>query len=476
LLGIWFHFIAFIINTAVITIRWGTLRNMRKSGLFQSFVGVLATCAIALSTLGPSPASAETVAAQTIPIDFRFLGSGYGHGVGMSQIGARGQALEGKSAMEILNYYYPGTSVTPYPDNDLIRVNVANLASSVSLSILGQKGQLRLYQGDIPVGSEPEPFGIYSGDTTALFSNFAGSVIPLLSSPTTKFAPLNPEVAWTVRWDSLTTTVVLTNGTISNQYKYGQIVFKSISNLVTSYLAVTNTLRLHDEYLWGLGEVPSSWPAAALEAQVIAARTYALNKVSKLRPECDCNIYSSTTDQNFVGYLKETEPIYGRKWKEAVNRTFVDADYSFVITLNGKIINAFYFSSSGGFTQNIKDVWGSNFTYLEGVPDPWSLDPIINRRYAVWSRYLTQEIMSLAFGLPNVVSFRIDSRSQTGSVTSITGISSNGSTSTLTGEIFRARVKLPSTWLINKAPILRFPLGKDLCPNEITRWTLQCFA
>ena len=75
-------------------------------------------------------------ATTTIPAEFLFVGSGYGHGVGMSQIGARGQALEGKTSREILSHYYPGTEVTPFPDNHLIRVNIANQATSAQF---GQK-------------------------------------------------------------------------------------------------------------------------------------------------------------------------------------------------------------------------------------------------------------------------------------------------------------------------------------------------
>ena len=52
---------------------------------------------ILISIMNPSSAYAED-----IPKIFSFTGSGYGHGVGMSQIGARGQALEGRSALEIL--------------------------------------------------------------------------------------------------------------------------------------------------------------------------------------------------------------------------------------------------------------------------------------------------------------------------------------------------------------------------------------
>ena len=413
-----------------------------------------------------SPVHARTL----IPTDFRFFGSGYGHGVGMSQIGARGQALESKTAVEILNYYYPGTAVTAYPDNQLIRVNIANLVSSVTLNAVGSIGEIRLYQGDIPLSESPEPFGIYPGDTTALFTNFAGSVVPALSSPTAKYAAINPAPAWTVRWDSATTTALLTNGATATQYKYGQIVFKSVTNLLSSYLAVTNTLRLHDEYLYGLGEVPSSWPAAALEAQAIAARTYALGKLSRLRVECDCNIYNTTVDQNFVGYAKEIEAIYGIKWREAVDRTFVDENNALVVTLEGKPIQAFYFSSSGGVTQNVVDVWGSPLPYLTGVPDPWSLDPTINRRYALWSRFVPQSVMAQAFLLPNVVSFTINSRTQTGSISSITAISSTGATATLNGELFRARVKLPSTWIHNTKAIVKLPfIAKECLPDIVER-------
>ena len=417
-----------------------------------------------------SPVHARTL----IPTDFRFFGSGYGHGVGMSQIGARGQALESKTAVEILNYYYPGTAVTAYPDNQLIRVNIANLISSVTLNVVGSIGEIRLYQGDIPLSESPEPFGIYPGDTTALFTNFAGSVVPALSSPTAKYAAINPAPAWTVRWDSATTTALLTNGATATQYKYGQIVFKSVTNLLSSYLAVTNTLRLHDEYLYGLGEVPSSWPAAALEAQAIAARTYALGKLSRLRVECDCNIYNTTVDQNFVGYAKETEAIYGIKWREAVNRTFVDENNALVVTLEGNPIQAFYFSSSGGVTQNVVDVWGSPLPYLNGVPDPWSLDSTINRRYALWSRFVPQSVMAQAFLLPDVVSFTINSRTQTGSISSITAISSTGATATLTGELFRARVKLPSTWIHNTKAIVKLPFIAKECLPEIIERSRYC--
>jgi SpoIID/LytB domain protein len=226
--------------------------------------------------------------------------------------------------------------------------------------------------------------------------------------------------------------------------------------------------------LWGLGEVPSSWPPAALEAQAIAARTYALLKLNRLRAECDCNIYNTTVDQNFVGYAKEIEKIYGVRWKAAVNRTFVDSATALTVTMNGLPINAFYFSSSGGATQNIKDVWGSEFSYLQGVPDTWSTSMTLNPRYAAWVRRVPQEVMAKTFALPDVISYSIDSRTVTGSVSSITALSSNGKKATLTGEIFRAGVKLPSTWFDDSIRSFWVQKFRDECLQVSFRRNLIC--
>jgi hypothetical protein len=67
------------------------------------------------------------------PKTFTFTGSGYGHGVGLSQYGAKGQALEGKTATEILNYYFPNAQVTPVQDTATISVNIAHQVSALSI-------------------------------------------------------------------------------------------------------------------------------------------------------------------------------------------------------------------------------------------------------------------------------------------------------------------------------------------------------
>ena len=222
--------------------------------------------------------------------------------------------------------------------------------------------------------------------------------------------------------------------------------FTAVRNGKSSTIEVTNTLNLHDEYLYGIGEMPTSWPSAALQAQVIASRTYALAKAGKIRSACDCDLYATSLDQAFIGYSKEIEPSYGALWRSAVDSTTVDSTTGRAIFYNGKAINAYFFSSSNGFTEDVANVFGTSFPYLKSVPDAWSASAVLNKRYVDWTRSITQKVVAAAFLLPDVQRLRIISESPTGTVTKIQGISSTGKKVTLKGETFRSRCKLPSAW------------------------------
>jgi SpoIID/LytB domain protein len=216
--------------------------------------------------------------------------------------------------------------------------------------------------------------------------------------------------------------------------------------VVKGAIEVTNSLSVHDEYLWGISEMSSAWPTAALEAQVIASRSYALSKIGVLKPSCDCHVYSHIADQNFVGYSKEIEPKIGALWKAAVTRTNIDTSTSLVILANGKPIQAYYSSSSGGATQTTLDAWGQATSYTQSVADPAGLDPKLNPRFASWKASSTQQLVAAAFLLPDVISLEIVSRNSAGAVTYIKGTSSNGSTKLLRGDTFRSRAKIPSPY------------------------------
>ncbi|MFZ2228105.1 MAG: SpoIID/LytB domain-containing protein [Candidatus Nanopelagicaceae bacterium] len=392
-------------------------------------------------------------AATTIPTAFNFQGSGFGHGIGMSQIGARAQALEGRTASQILRYYYSYVTVEPFKDDQLLRVNIGHLLTNFSLRTDTPLGQVQIIAGDVKDSLSIEPLRVMPAMGQVNFTLLGDVAFPTLLAPDGTVDSLPSGTSWTIRWtgtsylDGPPTNVLFVNGKVTTKYRYGQIQVKLVKTAVLGYrIEVTNTVRLHDEYLWGIGEVPSSWPLASLQAQAIAARTYALNKGGSIKTSCDCNIYGSSQDQAFVGFSKESEPIYGKLWKAAVSSTSTDDTTGLAILFNSKPIGAYYSSSSGGITESSQSAWGTALTYAISVPDPWSLDPTYNSRYAKWTRSVTQALASSALGLPDVVSLQIVSRNSSGTVAKIMGTSSNGKKVTISGVVFQSRTKLPSTW------------------------------
>ena len=379
--------------------------------------------ALLIAALISSAAPAQAI---EIPPTFEFTGSGYGHGVGMSQIGARSRALAGESASAILNYYYKDVQVAPFVDTHTIRVNIAHLVKSVSFTTHTPGARIDVFEGDVGNSTQSLPITSFATKKRTTFTT----------------ASLPKEKALTLRWVGENPIITMTQGSVSTKYKYGYITIKALKGA----LVVTNTLALRDEYLWGISEVPSSWPAAMLEAQAIASRSYALSKLSVIRPSCDCQVYSHITDQNFVGYSKESEARFGLLWKDAVSRTIVDTQTSLVVLSDGKPAQTYFFSSSGGATQTTRDAWGEATAFTQSVPDSASVDITLNPRFASWKASSTQELVAKAFLLPNVVSLEILSRNQAGAVTYIAATSSDGVTKKIRGDTFRSRAKLPSPW------------------------------
>jgi SpoIID/LytB domain protein len=370
--------------------------------------------------------SAAPAQATEIPPTFEFTGNGYGHGVGMSQIGAKARAVSGESATAILNYYFKDVLIAPYADTHTIRVNIAHLVKSVAFTTHSPGARIEVFEGDIGNSIQSLPITTFATKKKATFTS----------------AALSKQKALTLRWVGENPIITMTQGSVSTKYKYGYITLK----VVKGAIEVTNTLALRDEYLWGISEVPSSWPASMLEAQAIASRSFALSKLGVIRPSCDCQVFSHISDQNFVGYSKESEPRFGRLWKDAVSRTIIDTSTSLVVLSNGKPAQTYFFSSSGGATQTTLDAWGGATTYTQSVPDSASVDVKLNPRFASWKASSTQELVAKAFLLPDVVSLEILSRNQAGAVTYIAATSSDGVTKKIRGDTFRSRAKLPSPW------------------------------
>ena len=408
----------------------------------KSLIALAISLAISPITFLPRAANAETV-----PATFAFQGSGYGHGVGMSQIGARAKALAGESATAILQYYYTGTLVETVTDTQILRVNIGNLLTSAKLRSDSKGAELQLFSGDLGETQTATPLLTFPSKTS-LNLNLSDGVIAISTTRGSTTKAITSGTNFTLRWSGtryqegpLTVVSLTTNGA-TKKYRHGQISLKVIRDkTLGKRLAIINSVRLQDEYLWGIGEVPSSWPTQALEAQAIASRTYAYAKSSKIRTACDCHLYATISDQTFAGYSKESEPRFGEIWKAAVNRTA-----EMVVTYGGKPITAYFSSSSGGTTETSEHAWGTATPYTMSVPDSASVDMALNPRFANWTREIPQSVVAQAFALPNVLSLTVLSINPAGSVALIQAISSDGSFAVLRGETFRSRSKLPSAW------------------------------
>lgn len=379
-----------------------------------------------------APLSAPSSANVIAPAAFSFNGAGYGHGVGMSQFGARARALAGESATAILNYFYKDVVVAPIVDTHTIRVNIGRSQKSVSFVSTTPDSVIQIFNGDIGTANDVQPALLLS----------ARKKLNLVVDGAFAVGEGLRAKALTIRWSGPSAVISFSQSGKTERFKYGQIQVKVIKGA----MEVTNSLALRDEYLWGISEVSSSWPAAVLEAQAIASRSYALSKLGKINPGCDCQVYSHIGDQNFVGFLKESEPRFGHLWKAAVTRTNIDSTTSLAILNKGKPVQAYFFSSSGGATQSTFDAWGQATSYTQSVLDPVGLDPKINPRFAAWSAAADQATVARAFLLADVVTLEIMSRNTAGAVTYIKGTANDGSSKLLRGDTFRSRVKIPSPY------------------------------
>jgi stage II sporulation protein D len=398
----------------------------------------------------------STASAAAIPPHFVLTGSGFGHGVGMSQIGAQGQAMEGQSAQYIVNYWFPGTQILSVPNTQMIRVNIAHQVSSATISLASG-----FTRSNIDLSANPDGTldNTGMGDSASVYK-FAIQGRKISASQTSKnflTRQFSAQSLWNIYWTGTTafpnpaggltgpkpppfTVIKVTTAAGTIQLRYGQVQLK----VVGSKIEITDTMTI-DQYVLGVSEMSSSWLPAALQAQAIASRTYALAHLT-LRTACDCDVYSTTSDQAYIGYAKESEAGVGQNWVAAVTATETDPSDAQAIYYLGKPISVYFFSSDGGQTQQSADVWGTAFPYLTNVPDPWSLDIFLNPQYAHWQRVLIQKDVATAFNLPDVVTLAITARTVTNSATIISATSSAGVTSQLSVGDFKTKLKVPASW------------------------------
>ena len=386
---------------------------------------------LVLVLVGAIPAGAGPNRSSRGPSEFRMFGGGFGHGLGLSQWGAFGLAKKGWGSTKILEHYYSGTSVVRKAGPSQLRIGLVQGADAVRLEAEAGTVEIRLGdpKGDVVASIPPgetwrvratgEAFTIIDGAGTTV-----GTVGGLANPIVVVYAPSQslvrvPEAGHT--------------------YNRGSIEF-DLYACDAGPCSMRAVLTVDaEEYLYGLGEVPSSWPMSAMKAQAIAARTYAFTKaaVSQHRPDCDCALYATSFDQVYAGWDKEGGAD-GDRWVSAVRQTRGQ-----VVVDGGQTIQAFYMSSSGGYTENNENVWGgAPISYLRGVCDPG--DYTSSNPNATWLETFSpsQVTRQLDLGIGAVTGFGEIARGVSGRIMSMTVEGANGQAS-ISGSDLRSALGLP---------------------------------
>ena len=185
-------------------------------------------------------------------------------------------------------------------------------------------------------------------------------------------------------------------------------------------------------------EMPASWPQAALRAQAVAARTYALRQ---RKPADPFDLSATVSSQVYKGVDAETPST-----REAVLSTRGQ-----VLMYGSSLANAVFHSSSGGATENSGDLWSQQLPYLVSVPDFDQASPV-----QTWQQRLEPEQLQQAFA-------------EIGGAQRIDVLST-----TSTGRVRQARVSGPSGTLVVSGAQLRSRLGLrstmvrfELVPSEL---------
>ena len=209
-------------------------------------------------------------------------------------------------------------------------------------------------------------------------------------------------------------------------------------------MMVINSVPLED-YLYGVvpQEVVPSWPAAALEAQAVAARTYALHTMEENKGKL-YDVSTSTDHQVYNGVSGEAQAT-----TNAVNKT-----KGMVMLYNQRPINALFHSDGGGYTEDSVNVWGSDVPYLKGVKDFSTGTSTSNWTVTTSRQALESKLNAASKGVGKLKSIQLtplgkpgqqtSDRGVSGRIKSATFIGTSGKT-TIDGDSLRSILGLKST-------------------------------
>jgi stage II sporulation protein D len=371
--------------------------------------------AVVAALLGPAGATPQSSPGSVTVTTFVITGRGWGHGVGMAQWGAYGYAKHGVTYDKILAHYYPGTKLAPAP------------VSRIKVLLIEQAGRL--------VVSSPDAFRVQ--DATGAVRDLAAGNYPLDSSLTVDSAALPGPLTFLPGKSPLW---------LAHPFRGTLRVTATAKTL-----SVVNIVAL-ESYVRGVvsNEMPHDWPLEAVKAQAVAARSYAL---AHLRGGV-FDVYGDTRDQVYGGIATETP----------VGNQAVAGTKRQVLLYGGKVATTYFFSSSGGRTAAITDVFQSAkpTPYLVAVPDPYDTA-------SPWHRWgpvtITAATAAKLLQVPGLTD--LQPVPATGRARSIVAVGPNGNVTVAGGNARRA-LGLRSTWIKVGVLSLSRPAGTVAAGTSVT--------
>ncbi len=352
---------------------------------------------------GSTPLPAPTIRAQPT---FFITGHGWGHGLGMSQYGAYGYAQHGWTYDAIIKHYYTGTTIGQAPATK-VRVLLADKAKQVTIA-------------------SNLPFQVVDG-AGSKHALDAGSYVVGAGYKYTD--PTNPQATPQALPYPLEFRPGSTALTLNGRGYRGSL---RVLKLAPAKIRVVNVVDI-DLYLRGVvpSEMPKTWASEALKAQAVAARSYAL---THLHAAATFDLYADTRDQVYLGIPHEAPATTA-----AVNATARQ-----VALYKGKVASTYFFSTSGGRTASVQDLYPDSppIPYLVSVPDPYdSISP-----YHDWGPYrYTAQKLARSLKSPGKLLDIQTVAASSGRVQSVVATGSKGQVTATGGEI-RSALGLRSTW------------------------------
>ena len=400
--------------------------------------------AVALGLVGLMMVTCVPAAGAAPPDDeVTFDGAGWGHGVGLSQYGARAMALEGRTHQEILTYYYTGGST--------VGTLGVDVAAPPDLWVNLRRDQTEITFSAEPVGGGPNaPVVVTRGaEVWSLTPNQKVAVSQVANQCTVEVldagggaialsAPgsCDIDLTWDGEIDEPTTMVEIEGCELHDwhppdrnrpcRYRYGAgIHLGNPSWNRNGPFEVVLEIQI-DDYTHGISEIDYRWPAAALRSQAVAARSFAAAAAFKNHADqsCYCDVYDTSLSQRYVGWGHGGA--YSANWTAATAETagqvIVHPDAP-----TQDIVSAVYSSSNGGASEAAHEKWGgSPKAYLMSVDDPWSLNPY--NPFSSWDKTVTRAAVEDAVGLDELTKIEVTEVRTSGSAKTVTftGIAAGG--------------------------------------------------